>query len=81
MVISRHLLLGGILLIISFFVRSWRGDYHLNKRRPHCVLKVDLQKTNDFVNWDFLFGVLLAIGTSLRFVSWVRACITSLCSR
>ncbi|XP_038876458.1 uncharacterized protein LOC120068881, partial [Benincasa hispida] len=41
------------------------------------VLKVDLQKAYDSVNWDFLFGVLLAIGKPFQFVSWVRACVTS----
>ena len=40
-------------------------------------MKVDLQKAYDSVNWDFLFGLLIAIGTPLRFVSWVRACVTS----
>ncbi|XP_038882204.1 uncharacterized protein LOC120073425 [Benincasa hispida] len=42
-----------------------------------CVMKVDLQKAYDSVNWAFLFVVLLAIRTPLKFVSWIRACVTS----
>ncbi|KAL0549095.1 hypothetical protein IC582_013575 [Cucumis melo] len=53
------------------------GGYHLYSGKPQCTLKVDLQKAYDSVNWDFLFGLLIAIGTPLKFVSWIRACITS----
>ena len=53
------------------------GGYHMNTRKPQCTMKVDLQKAYDSVNWDFLFGLLIAIGTPLKFVSWIRACITS----
>lgn len=52
------------------------GGYHINIGKGWCVMKVDLQKTYDSVNWDFLFGTLLAIGTICKFVSWIRVCIT-----
>ncbi|XP_038891655.1 uncharacterized protein LOC120081048 [Benincasa hispida] len=52
------------------------GNYKEGRGKSRCVLKVDLQKAYDSVNWDFLLGVLLAIGTPLQFVSWVRACVT-----
>ncbi|TYK26658.1 uncharacterized protein E5676_scaffold313G003080 [Cucumis melo var. makuwa] len=42
------------------------GGYHLNSGKPRCTLKVDLQKAYDSVNWDFLFGLLIAIGTPLK---------------
>ncbi|XP_031737043.1 uncharacterized protein LOC116402131 [Cucumis sativus] len=54
------------------------GGYHLHRGNPRCTIKVDLQKAYDSVNWDFLFGLLIAIGMAIRFVSWVRACGTSL---
>ena len=40
-------------------------------------MKVDLQKAYNSVNWDFLFGLLTVIGTPLRFVSWIKVCVTS----
>ncbi|KAA0059752.1 F17F8.5 [Cucumis melo var. makuwa] len=43
------------------------GGYHLNSGKPRCTLKVDHQKAYDSVNWDFLFGLLIAIGTPLKF--------------
>ncbi|XP_038882312.1 uncharacterized protein LOC120073552 [Benincasa hispida] len=51
--------------------------YKESRENPRCVLKVNLQKAYDLVNWDFLFGVLLAIDFPLQFVSWVTACVTS----
>ncbi|XP_031744694.1 uncharacterized protein LOC116405127 [Cucumis sativus] len=36
--------------------------YHLHRGKPRSTMKVDLQKAYDSVNWDFLFGLLIAIG-------------------
>ncbi|KAL0549397.1 hypothetical protein IC582_013879 [Cucumis melo] len=46
--------------------------YHLNSGKPRCTFKVDLQKAYGSFNWDFLFELLIAIGTPLKFVGWIR---------
>ena len=51
--------------------------YHSNFGKPWCTMKIDLQKAYDFVNMDFLFGLLIAISTLLRFVSWLRTYVAS----
>ncbi|XP_038875105.1 uncharacterized protein LOC120067635 [Benincasa hispida] len=65
-------------LWLPAFISELVESYKKSRGKPRCVLKVDLQKAYDSVNWDFLFGVLLAIGMPLQFVSWVRACVTLL---
>ena len=71
--ISWRSIIDNILLCLELLRR-----YHMNTRKPRCTMKVDLQKAYDSVNWDFLFGLLIAIETPLRFVSWVCSCVTFL---
>ncbi|KAL0534487.1 hypothetical protein IC582_028778 [Cucumis melo] len=73
-IVERLLVLMGSLLDYS---KELVRGYHLNSGKPHCTLKVDLQKAYDSINWDFLFGLLIAISTPLKFVSWIKACMTS----
>lgn len=51
--------------------------YHFLYDLPRCALKVDLSKSYDFVNWDFLLLVLHLMNFPSCFVSWIRACVTS----
>ncbi|XP_074293487.1 uncharacterized protein LOC141620543 [Silene latifolia] len=44
---------------------------------PRCLLKVDIRKAFDSVNWEFLQQAMLSFGFPHVFVGWVMACITS----
>lgn len=44
---------------------------------PRCMLKVDLQKAYDSVEWPFLQSVLEELGFPAVFISWIMGCITS----
>ncbi|XP_074314673.1 uncharacterized protein LOC141649902 [Silene latifolia] len=44
---------------------------------PRCLLKVDIRKAFDSVNWTFLKDCLLYLHFPSTFVDWVIACITS----
>jgi len=41
------------------------------------ILKLDLSKEYDQVNWNFLRLVLIQIGMSLKTVNWIMGCIQS----
>lgn len=47
------------------------------KHKKAFVLKIDLIKAYDEINWDFLRLILLQIGIQLVVVHWIIACITS----
>lgn len=48
-----------------------------NKREEVVILKLDLQKSYDFVKWDFLCFFMLQIGLSLHMVNWILECVTT----
>ncbi|KAL0373437.1 UNVERIFIED_CONTAM: hypothetical protein Sradi_3259400 [Sesamum radiatum] len=48
------------------------------KRLPkRCVLKVDLRKAYDTVEWDFLFAVLQMFRFPNTFIRWIEECVTT----
>ncbi|XP_021736151.1 uncharacterized protein LOC110702704 [Chenopodium quinoa] len=44
---------------------------------PRCMVKVDLKKDYDSVEWGFLITVMQEKGFPQRFVSWTWTCLTS----
>lgn len=51
-----------------------RGYTHA-KISPRCMMKLDLQKAYDSVDWRFLLCLLEAYCFPGRFVDWLRECI------
>ncbi|KAL9667049.1 hypothetical protein QQ045_001395 [Rhodiola kirilowii] len=47
---------------------------HVSRR---CMLKIDISKAYDMVDWNFLQSILKLYGFPIKFVSWIMACVTS----
>ncbi|KAL9682070.1 hypothetical protein QQ045_013863 [Rhodiola kirilowii] len=47
---------------------------HLSKR---CMLKIDITKAYDMVDWNFLKSILELFGFPVKFVHWIMSCVTS----
>lgn len=51
-----------------------------NKRRGKMgdiMLKIDISKANDRVDWTFLRKILSNLGFSIKWVEWMMLCVTS----
>ncbi|KAL9675416.1 hypothetical protein QQ045_003618 [Rhodiola kirilowii] len=50
-----------------------------NYKRKHvsnrCMIKLDISKAYDMVDWDFLCQVMELFGFPAQFIKWIRACI------
>ncbi|XP_075474412.1 uncharacterized protein LOC142505350 [Primulina tabacum] len=51
--------------------------YARKRGSPRCILKVDLEKAYDTVDWGFLHEVLLALKFPCLFVDWIMECVTT----
>jgi hypothetical protein len=52
-------------------------NYHKKDGKPRCTLKIDLMKAYDSINWEFILHCLHCFGLPLRFIGWIKECITS----
>lgn len=52
-------------------------DYHKEDVSPRCLMKIDISKAFDSVQWEFVLKSLEALGFPERFIHWVRLCITT----
>ena len=59
------------------FAQEIVRNYHKEKGVPRCTLKIDLMKAYDSVNWDFMLHCLHCFGVPMKFLSWIKECITS----
>lgn len=52
-------------------------DYHLSKGPARCLIKLDIHKAFDSLNWRFMKNTLIRLGFPTRFIDWIMKCITS----
>lgn len=70
--IQGRLLMENVLLA-SELVRG----YHKEDITPRCVMKIDISKAFDSVQWDFVLKSLEVLGVPSRFVHWIKLCVTT----
>lgn len=60
-----------------FVGREFVKNHHTAVVFPRCLIKADLRKGFDSLNWDSLLKILQSIWVPARFVNWVKLCITT----
>lgn len=51
--------------------------YNRKSISPRAMLKVDIRKAFDSVNWDFILAALRALRVPENFVGWISECLTT----
>lgn len=51
--------------------------YARKRTSPRCVLKVNLQKAFDIVDWSFLLAALQRFGFLRQYIAWIKECTTT----
>lgn len=52
-------------------------EYHKDTISPRCVMKIDISKAFDSVQWPFVLKSLAALGFPVKFIHWIKLCISS----
>lgn len=52
-------------------------DYHKDTISPRGVMKIDISKAFDSVQWDCVLKSLVAVGMPAKFIHWIKLCITT----
>ncbi|KAL2934042.1 hypothetical protein RDABS01_017161 [Bienertia sinuspersici] len=58
-------------------VQDLVGVYNRKATPPCCMLKVDIRKAYESVDWNFLREMLYALKFPQKFTNWVMACVTT----
>ncbi|XP_074315836.1 uncharacterized protein LOC141652088 [Silene latifolia] len=61
----------------SMLAHEMANKYRRSLLTPRCILKIDIKKAFDSVNWEFLAAYLRMFGFPPLFTKWVLACVTS----
>lgn len=51
--------------------------YNRKRISPRCMIKVDLKKAFDSVNWGFIAEILKGLNFPSRFINWVMVCVST----
>ncbi|XP_048617726.1 uncharacterized protein LOC125589247 [Brassica napus] len=52
-------------------------NYHKESIQPRSVLKLDISKAFDSVNWIFITSTLRALGIPEMFIHWIHTCLST----
>ena len=60
-------------LLTRELIRGYTCQYN----SPRCMIKVDISKAYDSVDWFFLRSIMEELDFSEKFVNWVLTCVTT----
>ena len=70
----QHAFIQGRQILDAVLIANEVVDSRLKSNIPSFLLKVDIEKVYDHVNWDFLLSVMFKMGFGEKWISWIKWC-------
>ena len=71
---SQQAFVQGRQILDVVLIASEALDSRLKDNTPGLLLKMDIEKAFDHVNWDFLMDVMSKMGFGHRWINWMKWC-------
>ncbi|GMP73510.1 hypothetical protein CsSME_00031245 [Camellia sinensis var. sinensis] len=74
---TQSALLGGRSILDGVFIANEIVDGWKKTKRKGVIIKLDFKKAYGSINWEFIFSMLYNFGFGLKWISWMRECIST----
>ena len=75
---NQHSFIQGRQILDVMLIDSEAMDSRLKNNNLGLLLRLDIEKAYDHVNWDCLLFVMSNMGFRQRWISWIRWCISTI---
>ena len=72
----QHAFIQGRQILNAVLIAGEAVDSRLKSNIPGFLLKMDIEKLYDHVNWDFLLSIMSKMGFGEKWISWIKWCIS-----
>lgn len=49
-------------------------DYGKDKRKTRCAFKIEIMKSFELVNWNFVHNIMQVMGFPTFYIHWIKVC-------